>query len=893
ATDLGSGMDYVAFGSPTAAAGWAGGGSKYTAPYEVPYAWTSATTGPNQLLWTALDVAGNSTNGSYEFRADATAPTGGSITYGNGVQTTAAISVVPGTDAESGIASWDVERRDVPTTSPGTCGTSWGAWSPVATGSTSFTDSTVASSTCYQYRLLVNDNVGNQTLVTGSSTLITGSPGVVITETGTSTTVTENGATDTYTVKLRSAPTSNVTISIAGTSQVSASPASLTFTPADWSSPQTVTVTAVDDARDESDPLPTVTTHSVSTSDPSYSPLVGTPIVQVVNTLDDDESAVVVSSVSGTLAEGSAAVGTYAVVLNSQPQGSVTVAVTPDAQSSVTPSTLTFTAADWSTAKTVSVRALDDSDLEGTHQTTISHVTSSTADPLYNGYPTASLAASITDDEQARIVVSLAPGAEVDESNAADVETVSVQLASRPAGVVTVTAAPVAGQLAVSAATLSFSPATWNTPQSITVTAVNDRVAEPNPHAARLTLSPSATDTRWAASGDTVVSIGVRDDDIAALSARPAQGVDRTSDGAIALAEGQTSGVGIAIRAGGDPTSDIVIVPRSEPSRQLVFSPASVTIPAGSHDQVVTVMVRAANDDVEETAIHDASVAWTVRTGDALYAGAALEDIRFGITDDDAPRITRETTPDPSPPTNDGGGARTPDPAPPTGGGSTQPTNPAPTGDQSGETTTKDPVTPTPSGDSGGNENSGAKDGAAKGAGTKREQPKRQKPKTGMKAVADRTKQWAKEHTGAAVTGASAAVAAGGAVAAKVAGGAAVKGLGSSMLGEPSSMVRRVVQSINPTGGEHGPHRPGSRTVKKVWQRARKGRGAAEQSGTRGPSLRRPLRDLLPPEPDPGFELDLEAALDPSADAGFELDLDQAPGRDAGFNIDLDDYDAA
>ncbi|MCW2926665.1 MAG: hypothetical protein JWM86_633, partial [Thermoleophilia bacterium] len=87
ATDLGSGMDYVAFGSPTAAAGWTGGGAKNTAPYEMAYAWTSATTGPNQLLWTALDVAGNSSNGSYEFRADATAPTGASITYGNGVQT--------------------------------------------------------------------------------------------------------------------------------------------------------------------------------------------------------------------------------------------------------------------------------------------------------------------------------------------------------------------------------------------------------------------------------------------------------------------------------------------------------------------------------------------------------------------------------------------------------------------------------------------------------------------------------------------------------------------------------------------------------------------------------------------------------------------------------------
>src|SRR6185312_11177513 len=71
--------------------------------------------------------------------------------------------------------------------------------------------------------------------------------GVTVSQSGGSTAVTEGGATDTFTVALNSAPMANVTITINGTADVAGTPTALTFTSSNWQTPQTVTLTAVDD----------------------------------------------------------------------------------------------------------------------------------------------------------------------------------------------------------------------------------------------------------------------------------------------------------------------------------------------------------------------------------------------------------------------------------------------------------------------------------------------------------------------------------------------------------------------------------------------------------------------------------------------------------------------
>jgi len=104
---------------------------------------------------------------------DITAPTGGSITYTNGYQTTTtvALTVSDGTDSSSGInTSSRIVQSQSATLTDGTCG-SYGSWGTITTTGTypDFTDSTVISGNCYKYQYLVSDNVGNQATYTSSN----------------------------------------------------------------------------------------------------------------------------------------------------------------------------------------------------------------------------------------------------------------------------------------------------------------------------------------------------------------------------------------------------------------------------------------------------------------------------------------------------------------------------------------------------------------------------------------------------------------------------------------------------------------------------------------------------------------------------------------------------
>lgn len=110
-------------------------------------------------------------------------------------------------------------------------------------------------------------------------------PGVTLTESGGSTNIAEGGANDSYTMVLKSQPTSNVVISINPDVQSTVSPTMLTFTSVNWAVPQTVVVTAVDDNIVEGNHTSTIM-HTASSSDLSYN---GISINNVVANITDND----------------------------------------------------------------------------------------------------------------------------------------------------------------------------------------------------------------------------------------------------------------------------------------------------------------------------------------------------------------------------------------------------------------------------------------------------------------------------------------------------------------------------------------------------------------------------------------------------------------------------
>ncbi|MEZ4103139.1 MAG: choice-of-anchor Q domain-containing protein [Candidatus Paceibacterota bacterium] len=73
-------------------------------------------------------------------------------------------------------------------------------------------------------------------------------PAVILEESGGSTSVSESGATDTFTFSLGSHPSDTVTVTFSNDGNLTFSPTSVVFNPSDWLSDVVVTVSAVDDS---------------------------------------------------------------------------------------------------------------------------------------------------------------------------------------------------------------------------------------------------------------------------------------------------------------------------------------------------------------------------------------------------------------------------------------------------------------------------------------------------------------------------------------------------------------------------------------------------------------------------------------------------------------------
>jgi len=230
-------------------------------------------------------------------------------------------------------------------------------------------------------------------------------PGVTVTQSGGTTVVAEGGATDSYTVVLDALPTDDVTVPVTETdAQFNVDKSSLTFTTSNWDTPQTVTVTAVNDSIDEDDYSSGTITHTPVTGATEYA---GISVASVTPTVQDNDTAgVTVTEYGGTtvVTEGSEEIETYTIVLNTKPTFSVTVPVTDDTQVDTDryPS-IVFTDQDWNTPQTVTVTATNDSVDEDDHNGTITHTDVTSSDPKYAGISVNSVVATVHDNDTAGV----------------------------------------------------------------------------------------------------------------------------------------------------------------------------------------------------------------------------------------------------------------------------------------------------------------------------------------------------------------------------------------------------------------------------------------------------------------------------------------------------------
>jgi len=448
-----------------------------------------------------------------------------------------------------------------------------------------------------------------------------------------------------YTVRLRSQPTAPVTVAITFDQEVTLNgvttgPVTLTFTPATWNTPQTVQVRAVDDAVDEEgDGNQSVHTsllrHRAASADPFYNreapELRPTVTVEIT---DNDTAALLLPA--GPLAVTEGGTLSYQVRLATEPVLPVTVTLTLSGPMTVAPTILVF---DRNTReRTVTITA-PDNDIDAPDATaTITH-TIATADRVYGTLPPGTLTVRVLDDDEAGVLVSPPLLRLTEAPGATQAAAYTVRLRSQPTAPVTVAITfdqeVTLNGLTTGPVTLTFTPATWNTPQTVQVRAVDDAVDEDGD--GNQSVHTSVVDHR-AASADPFynrdapelqprVTVEITDNDTAGLAVSEPSGWTTSEDG---------DSVTFTVRLTSQPlapvpvwvvTSDATEAQVNAPPMPLLFDALTWNLP-------ITVTVSGVDDDLYDGPIpYSVSVAPDPASAYASLVG--VTEIRLTNLDND------------------------------------------------------------------------------------------------------------------------------------------------------------------------------------------------------------------------------------------------------------------
>ena len=221
-----------------------------------------------------------------------------------------------------------------------------------------------------------------------------------VTETSGSTTLNESGTTDTITVVLsKRKPTSNVIVDISSsdTGEVTVSPSSLTFSSSNYDTAQTVTLTGVNDNVDDGNIVSVISFGFNQSSDDGFRYLDNKTVN--ATTIDDDTLGIAVTETNGSTDPQEADTDELDITLSSEPLADVTLSVASSDTTEVTvsPSSLTFSSGNYTTAQRVTLTAVQDALIDGDTTPTVTFSVSSTADAGYSALADEVFTATIYD----------------------------------------------------------------------------------------------------------------------------------------------------------------------------------------------------------------------------------------------------------------------------------------------------------------------------------------------------------------------------------------------------------------------------------------------------------------------------------------------------------------
>ena len=446
---------------------------------------------------------------------------------------------------------------------------------------------------------------------------------------------TESGGEATFTVVLNTAPKANVTINLSSndTTEGKVAPLMMVFTPQNWRSPQMATVTGVDDAMPDPRAEYKIILAPAISTDVTYDK-VDPDDVNVINE-DDDTAGFTVKPTMGLVTNENGQMATFTMALNFAPSANVVVKLTTNNSNEgiVSPTSLTFTTVNWKAPQVVTVSGLNDAVADGDQPFDVVTAPAESGDVAYNKLDPPDVSVTNVDDDSPGITVKPAEGLVTTEAGG-DAK-FTIVLNSKPSGNVAVglsSSMPTEGT--VSPAMVTFTATNWNAPQTVTVTGVDDAVADGNaPYLVR-TAKAVSSDPGYSDLDGPDVKVTNNDDDSAGFIVMPTMGLTTTEKGDFAT---------FIISLTSRPTQNVRIAMVSTNPSEGSVSPASLTFTPENYRAPQTVTVTGVDDRIEDGNQIYRIATYNAESMDLGYNGLPVPDVELTNTDDDSAGISVKT----------------------------------------------------------------------------------------------------------------------------------------------------------------------------------------------------------------------------------------------------------
>ncbi|MEO8901331.1 MAG: Calx-beta domain-containing protein [Polyangiaceae bacterium] len=401
----------------------------------------------------------------------------------------------------------------------------------------------------------------------------------------------EGGGTATFTVVLTSQPSASVTFTVSSgaPTEGTVSPASLTFTPDNWNGAQTVTVKGVNDQVQDGNQVFKIMLAPATSGDKGYDGLV--PNAVTVTNRDDDTAGVVVSQISGTTSESGDS-ATFTIKLQSQPTADVTITLVSGntKEGTVSPAQVKFTSANYGSAQTITVTGVNDPVpvADGNQPYVIAVGVPSSNDATYAKLTAQQVNVTNLDNDSAGVVVTPTTG--LVTSEAGKTATFTVKLTSSPTADVNIgVSSSNTAEGTVNVTSLKFTQASWNAPQTVTITGVQDDGTADGAQGYTIVLAKAtSTDAKYAAAAKPQnVSVTNNDDDTAGIICSPLTGLVTTESGGTAT---------FTVTLQSRPKAPVKITLKSDSPAEGTISPTVLNFTSANYSSAQTVTVTGVND---------------------------------------------------------------------------------------------------------------------------------------------------------------------------------------------------------------------------------------------------------------------------------------------------------